>query len=350
MQVCWYFGLALILCNLYDCSTRDPSFLSAQDAERERSENVDRAIAERCLKERMRARVEGMQKRYVKYTSLCFQSWFFHLCNIFAFLFSKIACIHTRPHSRAYRWLIWLAFLHRTDSFVSRLRTTHAARLQREREEAAIQVLVRAFRRFHERRRRRRLQAALVSARLMLRVCAHNYTCVQSDRSADVIVAFMGQMTGTRSLTVIIANFRKKTLKAQALIRGYLSVRAAKLATWQRQWVAAERHILADEYAAADAALDESEVEAMEMARVEQSQAQAARTPLVVPLSARVALLSAKMDEMQRASIRSLTDYRHAMIDYERMRDFAEVCEVTHFMSVRGFAAQISSDCPFCTD
>lgn len=209
---------------------------------------------------------------------------------------------------------------------MSRVRTAHAARLQREREEAAVQVLVRALRTFNERRRRRRLHAALVSARLVLRVCAHNYACVQSDRSVDVIVAFMGQMTGTRSLNVIIGNFRKKTLRAQALTRAYLSVRAAKLATWQRQWAAAERQILADEYAPADAALDESETEAIEMARVEQEQQHSqVSVPLVVPASARAALLSAKMDEMQKESIRNLTEYRHAMIDYERMRDFAEV-------------------------
>ena len=81
---------------------------------------------------------------------------------------------------------------------------------QRELELAAARVLLRTLRRLVERARRRRLKSALVASRALLRVCAHNYVCVQADRAADVLVAFMGQMTGSRSLSHIVANFRKK--------------------------------------------------------------------------------------------------------------------------------------------
>jgi hypothetical protein len=46
----------------------------------------------------------------------------------------------------------------------------------------------------------------------MLRICAHNYVCIQADKAADILVAFMGQMTGSRSLSHIVGNFRKKVL------------------------------------------------------------------------------------------------------------------------------------------
>jgi hypothetical protein len=150
----------------------------------------------------------------------------------------KLLRMH-QEHQRSQQW--WLRLLcartaaGRCVGTLAKWRHQNDLTKKRHRAARVIQKFVRAqlvvF-------RRARAARHLQGLRSMLRLAAVNQFLIAKHRAADLLKVFLENVSGVDSVSRMVANFRRRVVLVQRLIRKRYMVREARLHSWSLQWSA----------------------------------------------------------------------------------------------------------------